>query len=148
MTTTHSSLHVGYIWATIPSFQKWQKPGFSRERYKNERNKGLGFTKRNRIYLSQHNLPLRTKSCIIQLYIFLVEPVLDLRFDPAIACQRKIGSKITYYLYDRHRLLCGNGVVVQRYGRAIFVVQTIRWCGLIVVYRVDLIKSEVYLTIP
>ena len=51
---------------------QWLQPGLSRERYKNERNKGSGFTKRNRIHLSQHNLPLRTYNCIIQLYVFLV----------------------------------------------------------------------------
>ena len=39
-------------------------------------------------------------------------------------------------------------IVVQRYGGAMFVVQTILWCGMGVVYGVYLVKSGVYLTIP
>ena len=39
-------------------------------------------------------------------------------------------------------------IVVQRYGGAMFVVQTILWCGMGVVYGVYLVKSRVYLAIP
>ena len=39
-------------------------------------------------------------------------------------------------------------VVVQRYIGTIFVVQNILWCSTVVVYRVYLAKSGVYLTIP
>ena len=38
--------------------------------------------------------------------------------------------------------------IVQRYDGAMFVVQTILWCGMGVVYGVYLVKSGVYLTIP
>ena len=43
---------------------------------------------------------------------------------------------------------CCTLAVVHRYGGAIFVVQTILWCGISGVYGVYLVKSGVYLTIP
>ena len=39
-------------------------------------------------------------------------------------------------------------VVVLMYGGAMIIVQTILWCGMSVVYGVNLVKSGVYLTIP
>ena len=39
-------------------------------------------------------------------------------------------------------------VVVHMFGGAMFVVQSILWCGMGVVYGVYLVKSGVYLIIP
>ena len=39
-------------------------------------------------------------------------------------------------------------VVVHMFGGAMFVVQSILWCGMGVVYGVYLVKSGMYLTIP
>ena len=64
-------------------FKKWQQTCFSREGHKNERYKGSRFTERNRIHSSQLKLPLRTIHCIIQLYAFLIESILEVGPGPS-----------------------------------------------------------------
>ena len=56
-----------------------------------------------------------------------------------------LGKCLTFV---RQRTDCCAIVVVHRYNGAIFVVQTILWSGMGVVYGVNLVKSGVYLTIP
>ena len=60
-------------------FKKWQQPCFSRERHKNEWNKSSRFTERNQIHTSQQKLLLRTINCTMELHVFLIKPIMDLR---------------------------------------------------------------------
>ena len=59
--------------------------------------------------------------------------------------RKMIGTSLTICTMDSN---CCTKVVVHRYGGAMFVVQTILWCSIGVVYGVYLVKSGVYLTIP
>ena len=64
---------------------------------------------------------------------------------PLRAKRRLLGKSLNICTIDAE---CCAIVVVQRYGGAIFVVQTKLWCGMGVVYGVYFVKSGVYITKP
>ena len=114
-TTTHSSLHVKYIWGDNCIFQKWQQPGFSQKRCKKGRKRKSRFTKRNQIHPSQQKYLLEQER-----YMYFDQAYPGSALGPGHCLSKKdsLERLLTICTTDAD---CFVIVAVQRYGGTIFV---------------------------